>query len=446
MSVTDPGGTFGSSIPVGHGDGRRRQRDGRVHARGRRPDVQLLQRDLHERLAARWSDAARRRPSAAGSYTVVATFAGSTDYAADAAVAGFQHRPGGSRARRLRRRRHVRRLGLPGHGPSRGSSPGSTTRPAASSRASACAHLLRRDLHERLPALGPHADGRFADRRRAVHRRGQLPRQRRLRRRRGGGRLRRSPQATPTVAVTDAGGTYDLSTFPGTATVAGVVPAVTAPGASLEGVTPVAHLLRRDLHERRAARRRRAARPAPSEAGTYTVLASFPGSADYAAGSAVADFSIAQATPDGERRRRRRDVQRLRLPATATVAGVNGTPGPTLEGTRPRSPTTAGPTPAPRSSPATAPLRSPDARSAPTPSSRRFPGTADYAPATGLANFTIAQATPQVTWNAPASIVYGTPLIGRAARRLLRRRPGDVGVHAGRRRHPAAPAPARRSR
>jgi hypothetical protein len=39
-----------------------------------------------------------------------------------------------------------------------------------------------------------------------------------------------------------------------------------------------------------------------------------------------------------------------------------------------------------------------------------FPGTADYAAATALANFSIAQATPQVTWNAPASIVFGTPL------------------------------------
>ena len=47
-------------------------------------------------------------------------------------------------------------------------------------------------------------------------------------------------QATPSVSVSDPGGTYDGSTFPATATVTGVVPNLdNMPAASLEGVTPI---------------------------------------------------------------------------------------------------------------------------------------------------------------------------------------------------------------
>ena len=40
----------------------------------------------------------------------------------------------------------------------------------------------------------------------------------------------------------------------------------------------------------------------------------------------------------------------------------------------------------------------------------RFAGSTDYSSATDLANLTISQAVPQVTWGPLASIVYGTPL------------------------------------
>ena len=106
-------------------------------------------------------------------------------------------------------------------------------------------------------------------------------------------------QATPTVSVDDAGGTYDGSPFPATATVAGVDG---TPSSSLEGVgltvnyyagtyTSVSQLFGVPPL------------PAPSMAGSYTVLASFPGSTDYAAASAMANFRIAPATPIGERHR-----------------------------------------------------------------------------------------------------------------------------------------------
>ena len=39
-----------------------------------------------------------------------------------------------------------------------------------------------------------------------------------------------------------------------------------------------------------------------------------------------------------------------------------------------------------------------------------FPGSNDYATASNLTDFAITKATPQISWTAPASIVYGTPL------------------------------------
>jgi ELWxxDGT repeat protein len=91
-------------------------------------------------------------------------------------------------------------------------------------------------------------------------------------------------QAAPTVQVSDAGGTYNGSTFPATATVNGVS-ALEGVGATLSyysgtytstaqlaGLTPLGG--------------------APTAVGSYTVLATFPGSADYTAGTALAPFSI----------------------------------------------------------------------------------------------------------------------------------------------------------
>lgn len=39
-----------------------------------------------------------------------------------------------------------------------------------------------------------------------------------------------------------------------------------------------------------------------------------------------------------------------------------------------------------------------------------FAGNADYAPASGDVSITITRATPTITWNNPADIVYGTAL------------------------------------
>src|SRR5205823_4220918 len=94
-------------------------------------------------------------------------------------------------------------------------------------------------------------------------------------------------RATPHVAVTDAGGTYTGSPFPAAATVAGVIPGLDAtPAATLEGV---------GLTLTYFAGTSATGTPlpgAPSAVGTYTALASFAGSADYAAASATVTFTI----------------------------------------------------------------------------------------------------------------------------------------------------------
>ena len=80
--------------------------------------------------------------------------------------------------------------------------------------------------------------------------------------------------ATPTVAVVDAGGTYDGQAFGADATVAGVGG---GSGPSLEGVSlAVSYYAGTTAGGTPMA-------GAPTAAGTYTVLASFPGSTDYGA-------------------------------------------------------------------------------------------------------------------------------------------------------------------
>jgi len=98
--------------------------------------------------------------------------------------------------------------------------------------------------------------------------------------------------AAATLTLRDAGGTYNGSPFAATATVAGVVLGVdSTPGASLEGVAPTLTYY---------AGATAAGTPllnAPTDAGTYTALASFAGSADYsAAQSTPVTFTIGRAT------------------------------------------------------------------------------------------------------------------------------------------------------
>ena len=96
-------------------------------------------------------------------------------------------------------------------------------------------------------------------------------------------------KATPTVSVSDAGGTFNGSAFAATATVAGVDG---APDRSLEGVSPTL------LYYTGSDTSGTGSASAPVTAGTYTVVASFAGSADYAAAqSQPVTFTITKAAP-----------------------------------------------------------------------------------------------------------------------------------------------------
>jgi hypothetical protein len=95
-------------------------------------------------------------------------------------------------------------------------------------------------------------------------------------------------QAPPTVVVTDPGGSYTGSPVAATATVTGVGG---APGSSLEAVS-----LTLTYYAGTSATGTPLA-GAPITVGTYTVLAAFPGSADYTSAAKSKTFAISRATP-----------------------------------------------------------------------------------------------------------------------------------------------------
>ena len=99
-------------------------------------------------------------------------------------------------------------------------------------------------------------------------------------------------KATPTVSVSDAGGTSNGMAFPAKATVAGVIAGIDdTPAASLEGVRPSL------TYYAGSTASGTLLSAAPSVAGTYTVVANFAGSADYTSGSDMITFDVA---PSGD--------------------------------------------------------------------------------------------------------------------------------------------------
>ena len=158
----------------------------------------------------------------------------------------------------------------------------------------------------------------------------------------------------PDVTVTDAGGTYNGSPYPGTALVNGA--------ANLEGVSPTL------AYYSGSTATGTPLGGAPSVVGTYTEVASFAGSADYAsANSSPVTFSITQATPTVTVSDSGGKFTGSTFPATATVAGVDNTPAASLEGVSPTLTYYAG------STATGTPLSGRPVRWAPTPSSRASP-------------------------------------------------------------------------
>ena len=124
-------------------------------------------------------------------------------------------------------------------------------------------------------------------------------------------------QATPTVAVVDAGGVYKGSPYPATATVNAA--------ASLEGVSAAL-----TYYAGNGTGGTNLGGTAPSAAGTYTVVANFAGSTDYTSASGQATFTITQATPTVVVTDAGGPYTGNPYPATATVNG-----GANLEGVSP---------------------------------------------------------------------------------------------------------------
>jgi hypothetical protein len=102
-------------------------------------------------------------------------------------------------------------------------------------------------------------------------------------------------QATPTVQVSDAGGPYTGNPFVASATVAGVISGFdNSPGAGLEGVgLAVTYYV--GTFTLSTLPTSGGFTSAPSAAGSYTVVGSFPGSQDYASSEAFATFTISPA-------------------------------------------------------------------------------------------------------------------------------------------------------
>src|SRR5262249_51417070 len=136
--------------------------------------------------------------------------------------------------------------------------------------------------------------------------------------------------AMPKLSVVPKCGTFNGKAFPATAIVTGVSGTASR---SLEGVYPTL------TYYTGTGTGGTPLAGAPSRAGTYTVVASFAGSANYAGASTSATFTIALATPrltvcdDGG------TYNGQPFTARATVAGivcgVDDTPGASLEGVSP---------------------------------------------------------------------------------------------------------------
>ncbi|HYT91022.1 MAG TPA: Ig-like domain repeat protein [Gemmataceae bacterium] len=135
----------------------------------------------------------------------------------------------------------------------------------------------------------------------------------------------------PTLSVSADGGSFTGSAFAATATVTGVLTGVDdTPAASLEGVTPTL------IYYAGSSASGTPLAGAPTQAGTYTVVAAFAGSADYTAASASTTFTISKVAPtlnlSDEGGYFTGDPFAAIASLAGIVTGVDDTPGNSLEG------------------------------------------------------------------------------------------------------------------
>ena len=204
--------------------------------------------------------------------------------------------------------------------------------------------------------------------------------------------------ATPTVSVTISGGIYDGSAFIATATVAGVVVGVDdTPAPSLEGEAPSLAYYSGTYSNASDLSTLTPLSGAPSSAGSYTVLASFPGSADYIAATGLANFAIVPAIPAVNVSDAGGTYSGTAFIASATVTGLSGSPGANLEGVAPTLTYYSGTYSLGSDLSGVTPLPGAPVVAGAYTVLAAFGGSIDYTAATGLANFTIGQATPAVS-------------------------------------------------
>ena len=207
-------------------------------------------------------------------------------------------------------------------------------------------------------------------------------------------------QATPTLDVTDSGGTYNGQAWPATATVAGIDGVFAS---SLEGVTPTL------LYYVGATPSGTGSASAPTQADSYTALATFAGSTDYTSATSSATFTIAKATPAVTVTDAGGTYTGSSFPATATVQGIDGVVRSSLEGVTPSLTYYVGSTPS-GSGMATPPTNPGTYTVVAT-----FAGSTDYTSASNSASFSItASNLPELqvinlALN-PSSPVSGGPL------------------------------------
>ena len=308
----------------------RRRRPGRDEPRWPRPGVLLLRGDVHG--ASRSSPGSPRSPapSAVGGYTVLASFLGSTDYEGAAAVAHFSigkatpqvsvDDPGGTFGGTIPGATD----GIASVGGTTGSSLegiGLTLNYYAGTYTNAAqvAGLIPVDPTRAGAYTAVASFAGSPDYSSAAAVVGFL-----------------IAQATPAVAVSDAGGTFDGSADPAAATVAGVVAGVDAtPAAVLEGVAPVLSYYAGSYASPSQLAGVAPMAGVPDQAGTYTVLASFLGSVDYDAAATVAGFSIVEAASTVDVVDAGGTYSGSAFSASANVVGIAGPGGPGLEGVAP---------------------------------------------------------------------------------------------------------------
>ncbi len=205
-------------------------------------------------------------------------------------------------------------------------------------------------------------------------------------------------KASPTVSVADADGTYNGSAFDATATVKGVAG---SPAPSLEGIAPTI------TYYAGATASGTALSGAPIAAGTYTVVASFAGSTDYVVGaSAAVNFTISRAAPTVQASAMSGTYNGNVFVATATVTGVAGLPASSLEGIAPTPIYYAG------STASGTPLSVAPVAAGTYTVVAGFAGSADYSAVQSKpVTFTIARAASKIAISSSAgSALYGQPV------------------------------------